>query len=394
MLNDILKENGFQIRISEDERRNYPAKVFFLEESFLRHYYPIAELPPAHLGDLLAAAARIAADPGKREAAWCLYRIFLGDDTETIRSFPERMTVPGDDTPLLYLLLLMALIPAYEERAEREGFPLRYAHAAATRIGNAAKLYAKGHGGGFGAMPISLPFMLHFLYRPAYRIGRFDFMLEQAGRNLPLIFERKGEFRLFCRDGWELNADGERAAPGEKVLRTAFFREEGDSAEGIPIDPATGLAEQRYARIPLRDHTKPVEPGDWVLHFHIPGGGGMKPELCTASFREAFRFFREHFPDRPIRLIYTVSWIGNPLWAERMPDSNLAALIRTSLLFPGLSSPDAGVFFVFGRNDRPYENYPCGTTLERIILDHLRDGGRLRAVGMLIPPALYETDRT
>ena len=38
-------------------------------------------------------------------------------------------------------------------------------------------------------MPISLPFMLHFLYRPAYRIGRFDLITDGSDWRDNLYFD-------------------------------------------------------------------------------------------------------------------------------------------------------------------------------------------------------------
>ena len=384
-----MQENGFQVRVSEPERGTYPEKVFFLDEKFIRRYYPIAKLPPEHLPDVLAAAGRIGMDRERRDLAWFLYHSFYEEETGIIRCFPERLTVYGDDSGILYLLLALALIPAYEKRAEMENYPLRYAHAAASRIGVMPLQYGLKHPGQFGAMPESLPFMLNFLYRPMFRIGRFDFMLEQEGENFPLVYENNGKFQLFCRGGWELTADGERAELGKTGYRTASFQDNGEFAEGTPVNAGTGLAESSVLRISRRDYAKLIDSGDWLLHFHIPAGGGMKPELCMASFQEAFLFFRSHYPDRPVKLIYTDSWIGNPLWAECLPDSNLAWLIRSSMLFPSYSAPSAGVKFVFARTDPDYDNYPQKTELQRIMIKQLKNGGKLRSVGMLIRPDMY-----
>lgn len=389
MLNKILQENGFHVRVSEQELETYPEKVFFLDEKFIRRYYPIAKLPPEHLPGVLALAGQIGRNQGQRVLSWFLYHNFYKKNMEIIRCFPEQLTILGDNSGILYLLLALALIPAYENRAEMENYPLRYAHAAAARIGVMPIRYGLKYPGQFGAMPESLPFMLNFLYRPMFRIGRFDFVLEQAGEYFPLVYENNGQFQLFCRDGWKLTADGELAVPGKKGCRTARFLDNGELAEGTPVNPDTGLAESRVLRISRRDYVNRIYPGDWLLHFHIPASGGMKPDLCMASFQEAFLFFRNHFPDRPVKLIFTNSWIGNPLWVERLPDSNLARLIRSSLLFPSISEPDAGLTFVFARTDPDYDSYPQETDLQRIMINQLKTGGKLRSVGMLIRPDMY-----
>lgn len=384
-----MQKSGFQVCESGSERETCPENVFFLDETFIRHYYPIAKLPQEHLSDLLAAAARIGANREKRESSWFLHRGLCAENTEISRSFPELLTGWNDDSGCLCLLLALALIPAYEKRAEMENYPLRYAHAAASRIGVMPLRYAMKYPGRFGAKPESLLFMLNFLHRPMFRIGRFDFVLEQAGENFPHVYENNGQFQLFCRDGWEMTAEGERAAPGEKGCWRANFQDDGEFAAGTPVNVDTGLAEKRAIRVARRDYAKWIEPGDWLLHFHIPAGGGMKPELCVESFREAFPFFQNHYPDRSVKLIFTDSWIGNPLWAECMPDSNLGRLIRSSMLFPSFAAPDAGLKFVFSGTDADFDSYPQSTELQRIMIRHLKAGGKLRSVGMLIPPAMY-----
>lgn len=226
-----------------------------------------------------------------------------------------------------------------------------------------------------------------------FRIGRFDFVLEPCGEQVPHIYRKNDKLFAFCGDNWLLDATGNRLSPEEATSclekRIAHFCDDGSKVTGIPIDFQTGLAAQEEDSISLTEYEKYVSPGDWMLHFHIPGGGGMKFELCRESFREASAFFASQYTDKPVKMIYTISWIGNPDWLTYMPQSNIADLIRASALFPVISTPTAGLYFVFGREDSDFASYPQTNSMQRAMMSCIRDRKRLRSAGMLIPTEMF-----
>jgi len=389
MLKEVLFQNWMPTDGAEETERSCPEKLFFLSEAFIRKYYAVAGLPAERLELVLGKAASFDADEDIRPLAWHLYRNFCKVKVREFHPFPEFIHPLGYDTGILYLLLLLALIPELEERAEREHFPLRYAHAAATRIGTLPVYFAQAFGGRFGIRSRSLHFMLNFKDSPMFRIGRFDFVLERADARFPLVYARGGEVKIFCGGGWLLDRDGDRLAPDtapEKVVRVTRFCDDGACVCGTEADIRTGLALPGETRLDARAWKRVASPGDWVLHFHIPAGGGMSPEICRSSFDEALAFFAAQYPDKPVKLIFSISWIFNHAWLDYIPRSNMSALIRSSALFPSAHAANAGLFFVFGREDADYAGYPRTNSLERAVLDCIADGRPLRAPGAVILP--------
>ena len=64
----------------------------------------------------------------------------------------------------------------------------------------------------------------------------------------------------------------------------------------------------------------------------------------------------------------------------------MSALIRSAALFPCPHAKNAGLFFVFGREDADYASYPRTNSLERAVLDCIADGRPLRTPGAVILP--------
>ncbi|MBQ9502164.1 MAG: hypothetical protein IJU70_08420 [Lentisphaeria bacterium] len=389
MLREFLFQNWMPADGAEEMEQSCPEKLFFFSEEFIRKYYPVAGLPPERLESVLAKAAAFDGDRIIRLLAWRMYNKFCKVTVREFCPFPEFVHPLGYDTGMLYLLLLLSLIPELEARAEKERFPLRYAHAAATRIGTFPVYFAQAFGGRFGIRSRSMHFMLHFKDSPMFRIGRFDFILEKAGERFPRVYARGKEVTLLCDAGWLLDRDGERLYPyaePEKIARVTRFRNDGSVIRGTAADIRTGLALPGEVELDARQWQCIASPGDWVLHFHIPAGGGMSPGGCRASFDEALSFFAAQYPDKPVRLIYSVSWIFNHAWLDYIPDSNMSALIRSSALYPCPHAENAGLFFVFGREDADYASYPRTNSLERAVLDCIADGRPLRTPGIIILP--------
>jgi GNAT domain-containint protein/N-acyltransferase family protein len=118
--------------------------------------------------------------------------------------------------------------------------------------------------------------------------------------------------------------------------------------------------------------------GDPALGVHIPGGGGLTPEACDASFARARPFYERHFPSEQYRIAECSSWLLDEQLAEYLPaDSNIVRFQRRFKIVDGNSWPadDEIVEFVFGR-PRPasLDSLPQQTTLERAIVHHLRAG--------------------
>ena len=386
MLKEFLIANHLPVDDADVLEQNCPEQLFFLQEEFIRKYYAIARLPQEQLDTVIQKAAAFNEKKEIRLLCWYMYHKFSKTHIRKYQPFPEFIFQLGYDSGILYLLIGLSVIPEYEARAERENFPMRYAHDAASRFGTFPTYFAQAFEGRFGIRARSLHFMLHFKDSPMYRIGRFDFILEQAGDNFPHVYSRNGEFVLFCGDNWRMDSSGERLYPhvepqqGEFVTR---FSDDGNSVRGFLINQDRGFAQSVETVIPRSELEHIASPGDRVLHVHIPAGGKMTPDICRSSCLEALEFFAEHHPEFPVKAIFTVSWIANDAWLDYIPNSNMAALIRSSALFPSPHSNNGGLYFVFGRDDSDFASYPRTNSLERAVLDCIADGRPLRSPGMI-----------
>ncbi len=121
----------------------------------------------------------------------------------------------------------------------------------------------------------------------------------------------------------------------------------------------------------------PCEKGEPVISVHIPGHmGPMSPEACDASFAEAHLFFREHFPEETPRIALCHSWLLDDQLGEYLPETS--NIIRFQRRFRQAYRPEPNnrpmLEFVFRTPDRPLDELPQRTTLERAVVRHLRDG--------------------
>ncbi len=381
-MSDLFLDNGFSAAERDAAFAGAPGRIFFLSTEFLQKYFPLTKIPQEKFPEIAAFAEKMQSAPEFRAFMWHLYGVYCLKSGSV--NFPETVHPFGTDSGKIYLLLLMALIPFYEERAIREGFPVKFARDAADRIGSTTVFFAQKYNGALGILAKSLNFMLHFKNSPCYRIGRLDFDMMRADEFLPEIYICGDKVTALCQDGWMFDARGERTLDETNAVRKTRLLRDADSVTGTPVDTVNGYAEKYEVTLDLAQWERVTGPGDWSIHFHIPGGGGMTPELCAASFAEAKEFFAAHFPDKRCRVIWSNSWFFNPAYKEYMPESNIAKLSRSGSLFPVISSGKDGLFFVFGRDDDDFSTYECKTSLQKNVMRCQQEHGFLRRAGWFI----------
>lgn len=120
-------------------------------------------------------------------------------------------------------------------------------------------------------------------------------------------------------------------------------------------------------------------PGDPCLSLHIPDfSGPLSPAACERSLALARAFFAEHYPDERHEIAVCHSWLLDPQLRLRLPaDSNIVRFQDRFELAYQETTPDDGVpiGFVFGDPELPVEELPRRSSVERAVVDHLRDGG-------------------
>ena len=384
----ILENTGIPADRAAASIASCPGYPFFLKHEYIEKHWRMSELPDDKLQYTLSVADKIQSDVPLRQLAWHLYRymtLTAMPDVHT-EKFPDIIGELGNETGVLYLLVAMSLIPSFIARAEREGYPRHYGEAGAKRIGSITCFFAQNFDGAFGLRGSTLLFLLHYIHTATWRIGRFDFVIQRADDTIPEIYRKEASVVAFCADGVPLKSDYDRAYNEAETVHIARLKTDGSKVTGLPIDFGSGTACQAEMTIDLAEGWERVAgPGDWTLFFHIPGGGGMKKELCMESFREALEFFKSYVPDKNFRLIWSASWIFNPAWKELIPQSNMTALIRAGRLFPAFSVNNPGLYFVFGKNDGDPESFTAVNSVECAVLQAYREK-RLRRTGWFVFP--------
>lgn len=120
---------------------------------------------------------------------------------------------------------------------------------------------------------------------------------------------------------------------------------------------------------------------DPAVGIHIPAIGPLTVEACDESLRLATSFFARHFPEKECRLGTCNSWLLDEQLAEYLPEeSNIITFQRrfTPVEDATLPGDEDVLRFVFGYLPESIDELPQSTTLERAIVNHLRDGRHWR----------------
>lgn len=121
----------------------------------------------------------------------------------------------------------------------------------------------------------------------------------------------------------------------------------------------------------------PCEKDDPVLLAHIPGfAGPFPPEAIDDSFAQAREFFPHHFPEETYRIVACYSWLLDPQLSEYLPESS--NIVQFQRRFHQAHRPDPNnhdtLEFVFRTPNRPLDELPQNTTLERAVVSHIKSG--------------------
>ncbi len=383
-----------------------PDELPFAAPEFLTRQLDAAGIDRALLAPLLEVAARFRKEEPLRLLAWHAHHTLCHKAKPlSFDRWPELDQVLGKACGLFYLMIGLSAIPEITRAYRELGIPERYAEASAKWLAGTVEIYRGAHGGTPGHAAKQLHWVRNYIDGTLFRIGRLEFM-HQTWPHAPAIriYRHKSTRQVIAlaADDTTCSADGMvlyRDQAREEAAFITSFREDETTAEGNPVDPA-GFILNRRVQLPLAEWEPVLAPGDFTPGLHIPGGGGMTPEACRESLEEALGFYAAYFPEKPVKAFLCSSWIFNPEWERRLPESNLAKWIRRSYLYPRASGGREGLFFLFGRDHGDLADYPRDNSARRAMLDILAEGGRLREEGMFFLPEelpkfdaeLYRTD--
>lgn len=359
----------------------------FLSPEAIRENRAWCSFGPEADEPLLRAAGRIRADETLLRLAWqCDWRLY--DSAEPIWSggWPSFEAALGEDAGLFYLLIGLDLAPRLRAYHSRLGIPEEITRETLLEPRAFSLNYAQMHPGRLGIPRSQLFWLRFYLYEKFFRLGRFEYWLKPfRGGAHAYRSRRTGQVLALAPAGARIDANGYMPrsdappAPGEWSAELTVCD---GKAAGAPISPL-GHVERRQVVLDLAEWEPVLSPGDWVLDFHIPAGGGMTPAACHDSFRRAAAFFSERFPETPPAAFVCFSWIYNPDLERILPaGSNLVLNLGDAYLFPTPSGGHDGLWFIFFQDHFDLASAPRRTSVQRAVCDWLAAGKPWRSGGM------------
>lgn len=216
------------------------------------------------------------------------------------------------DYRFFYVLVFVAALPFVRAYHQARGIPEDIAQATLADLGRNVRVHRKREG--VGGLGVAWWLMLHFRGM-IYQLGRLQF---------------------------------ERSVLGS-IIAQSIVDAGGDVNESTP-----------------------------ALSVHIPDFmGPMSEEACDDSFAQARTFFPRYFPEEQYDYAICHSWLLDPNLKNYLrPESNIVRFQdRFHLAGQGWDSTDGIMQFVFGRTARDINDVPQDSSLQRGVVQHIRQGG-------------------
>lgn len=361
----------------------------FLTLDFFNRCKKLIGLPPEQLQKAEKAVTQVCRTAENNPAlrAYCnfLYDLTVNRDLSPATDIPEAVSLLQENAGVPAVLVALALYPEVRAAHEQLGIPERYSRGAIySWVYGAADLYCRSKGF-FGMFTRQLYWIRYSIDGKLFRIGRFEYQLhDRKLPELPLYRNHLGQLRLFAPPEWLISPEGERInTPEIDGVWQPVFQERDGKICGNVIDRKSARVEKNLTVLDAKEWKPAINDGDLVLDIHIPGGGGMTPEIINASLEEAVRFFDTYF-HRQVKAFVCTSWIFNPDWQQELPDSNLAAFQKEVYLYCFDLNPQSGLFFVFGKFEGKKEDFPADNSIRKAF-HRIWDAGRsLRTGGMVL----------
>ncbi len=365
----------------------------YMTMDFVRKYYPWVGGSSEHYAGFERVAAKVAESEALQlyahHAHLALF-VYHWDDSNYAK-WPPLTAVLGDDAGLFDFMTAMSAIPLWCEAHKKMGVPEEYSKASAQWLKGTLQIYNSAHPGCYGIDRSQTHWLRFNILGRLFRIGRFEYMTDDLADWMPCVLRHKttGKVVALCGDNWGLQADGMRSFLRADEAAMPFHTKleiTGETVKGTYISAAGHAVIDDERTLSLAEYDMVFKPGDFVPGMHIPGGGGMTVEKAYESWRQALEFFPKYL-NRQVKGICCTSWIFNPSFERELPGSNLAKLMQEVYLFPERSWGRDGAFFIFGRSDGDFADYPRDNSVRQAFHRIIEAGETLHSGGMFILPA-------
>ncbi len=371
---------------------NMPEDVPFLNASVLEELAAYFGMSAELLSSLKTLASKVNAIPALKVYAWHLYyrlvmpSVSTGCSHSGFNDWPLPTAVLGDEAEALPVLSAIGVILDAREKYRKDKYSENI-------IKDTLGVFFSGFETSFRELGhprfyfTAYSWLRLYLTARLVEIGRFNYKLSDVNPfGVALRNKRDGRKLLLTRAGLKYNRRGfvlQENDPWADGGWEAVLDETEDAFVGTPIHPA-GYALNTIVKCPKAEWDVIAQQGDILMDMHIPAGGGMTLEKALDSFRRTDAFFSERYPNKFRRIFICHSWIFNTQFEERLPQSNVAKLMRQCYLFPAPSTGRDGMFFLFGEKLDDLSALPRDTSYRRLMLECLESGEHLRLGGMLL----------
>jgi hypothetical protein len=379
-----------------------PEGLFFLNEGFLREVCGQLSIS-AEVCDALIASLDMFQDyPALKRLAWhghvYLFRS-LRDIEEKRESFSAWPMLPDrlcEHAPMFYAFVLLSGVRLVRQMHRHQGVPVDITLDTLSDFELWIRDYRQ-KAGKWGL--IEYGWLSNHFMGQLFRLGRLQFCFDHFKYDFHAYRSRHDRrVMLLAGDGMRFRGDGQfDGTTGVHDLKNAWtseFSAGGGKIRGSRIAP-DGMAVPETVELTADQWELILQKGDPTLDVHIPAGVPMAHEACGESFKRALAFFPRYFPRRPFCAFNSVSWfLDNQFDRMLSESSNIRRFQREVYLYPVPDAYDSQTFErVFGKRFENIDAAPRKTSLQRLIVDHVKSGGHWRSGGCLLFPEDFDWGR-
>ncbi len=128
--------------------------------------------------------------------------------------------------------------------------------------------------------------------------------------------------------------------------------------------------------------------GKMILSVHIPSDAVMSDENLKDSYRQALAFFREHdaiicTEGSPV-LFFCSTWLLSPELNKLLPEHSRIKRFYSDFEIYDFDQENSGVYNWLFKGQTELEKLPRDTSLQRMVYEHLKNGGKIGAASGII----------
>lgn len=244
---------------------------------------------------------------------------------------------------LLYPLIYISLLPEVRELNASRGIPERISKDTLQDLALWLEHHRKTKG--IYTLGPTVAWLQHHFTGKIFRLGRLQYLIDQFSLPARVLQSKR---------------------TGERFISWS---------EGKTYLLAVGQIGSECAPLKETECDILFQQGDGIPSFHIPAIGPLLKEACQESLENSKVFFDTHFPEYRWKGMFSHSWLFDPQLGESLPDSNMAHFQKLFEIydFPGANSNQT-FERVFGSPERPAPSTIPQTTLQKLILDRMKEG--------------------